>query len=201
MQSHNVAAIQSSSAYGGPKGQLDPAPPQEAVYSPPSPCWVISSYTRVVMSAAGNYAAKDDAQPPNFSYLTSTSYSNELSSLKNYVGNLNIPPKVKADINVKLEEFVKNYASYASSIQTSHGQIRHMASTYRPARDSWPFMLRRVHLCAGVLLSPRDPGRPSLARDLEVVGRSGRGQVHACARVAHEPGFRTSHQVGLKSRA
>jgi hypothetical protein len=69
----------------------------------------------------------DDAQPANFSYLTSSQYQSVYEEMKNYVMNLNILNKYKVDLNLKLEEFVKNYGMYSNSISTSHGQVRHTA--------------------------------------------------------------------------
>lgn len=130
VHSVDVAKIALHGPKNDKKGAPTPPAPIEAVYSPPGGCWVVQAYTRVTMSAAGAYQAWDDAQPANFNYNTSTVYNQELSSLKNYVGSLNIPDYVKADLNIKLEEFVKNYSSYANSISTSSQQVRHRAQTY-----------------------------------------------------------------------
>jgi hypothetical protein len=101
--------------------------PQEIVYSPPLSCWVISTYSRVVTSANPPYKAWDDAQPANFAYVASSEYESVMNQLKNYVLKLDIASKYKADLNAKIEEIVKSYSKYASSISTSHGQVRHYA--------------------------------------------------------------------------
>jgi hypothetical protein len=104
-----------------------PGGPQELIYSPTLDCWVISSYSRVVTESNPPFKAWDDAQPANFVYVASTEYESVQNQMKNYVLNLNIASKYKADLNVKLEEFVKSYSRYVSSIRTSHGQVRHYA--------------------------------------------------------------------------
>jgi hypothetical protein len=132
----DVASIDIMSPNNMPKKQEYPSDgPVQAIYSPPLNCWVISSYSRVVTSANSPYYAFDDAQPPGFKYVTNSEYQNSLESLKSYVGSMNILGKYKADLNLKLEEFVKNYASYSGLLSTSHGQVRHTA---RLKGRGWP---------------------------------------------------------------
>ena len=104
-----------------------PGGPEERIYASLSSCWVISTYSRVVTGSNPPFSASDDAQPANFAYVASSQYESVQNDLKNYVLNLKIDSKSKADLNVKLEEFVRSYRNYASSISTSHGQVRHYA--------------------------------------------------------------------------
>lgn len=121
----NVAEIDLSTPKGTPKNQYAPADgPDEKVHGVP-PCWVIVSYERVITEANPPYQAGVDDQPANFNYLTSTQYQAVYESLKDYVAKLNILDKYKAELLVKLQEFVKNYGSYSNSISTSHAQVRH----------------------------------------------------------------------------
>jgi hypothetical protein len=99
----------------------------EATYSPPLPIWVISSYTRTEQSNMGPVSFAVNAVPGGYHSLTNSQFTDEFTSTKNYVATLNIPPKVKADLTAKLEEYVKNYQSYAQEISASHGSIMHSA--------------------------------------------------------------------------
>jgi hypothetical protein len=123
----NVADIDLSTPNGYSKNKFIPANgPEERVHSVP-PCWVIVSYARVIEEANPFYQAGVDDQAANFNYLTSTQYQAVYESLKDYVFKLNILDKYKAELLVKLQEFVKNYGSYSNSISTSHAQVRHSA--------------------------------------------------------------------------
>lgn len=125
---NGVAGIDISTPAGYNKNKfVPPEGPKERVYSPPTSCWIISTYKRQVTDANVPYDASDDAQPANFHYVTSSEYQSVFEEMKNYVGSLNILDKYKVDFNLKLEEFVKNYGNYSNEIGTSHGQVRHTA--------------------------------------------------------------------------
>jgi hypothetical protein len=122
------ALIDISTAKGTKKTKYEPADgPAEAVYSPPSSCWVISDYQRHITSANMPYTSSISATPANYSYVTSSQYEAVYQELKSYVLNLNILDKYKADILVNLSDFVRNYGSYSSSLSTSHGSVIHKA--------------------------------------------------------------------------
>lgn len=126
-RSVNVASIDIESPKNAPKSnQYPPNGPVMMVYSSPAG-WVISSYSRVQLSAIHPYYASDSSQPANFKYLTSSEYQNALETTKNYVLKADVLDKYKADINAKLEEIVKSYSKYSLSISTSHGAVTQTA--------------------------------------------------------------------------
>jgi hypothetical protein len=68
-----------------------------------------------------------DGVPGGFHLLTTNQFESEYTSTKNYVMNLNIADKVKADLTAKLEDYVKNYSSYAEEISASNDMVKHFA--------------------------------------------------------------------------
>lgn len=98
-----------------------------STYSPTLPVWVISSFQRIEGNRIGPVSVTVDAVPGGFHLLTSSQFQSEFSSTKNYVMNLNIADKVKADLTAKLEEYFKNYSSYSMEISASHGSVIHKA--------------------------------------------------------------------------
>lgn len=126
-RSLNVASIDIESPKNSPKSKMYPSDgPIVLVYSSPAG-WVISSYSRVQLSAISPYYASDSSQPANFNYLMSSEYQSVLEEMKNYVLKADVLDKYKADLNAKLEEMVKSYAKYSLSISTSHGAATHTA--------------------------------------------------------------------------
>jgi hypothetical protein len=127
-RSLNVASIDISSPNNMARDKQYPAEgPIKIVYSPPDANYVISSYSRVQLSGNHPYQASDSAQPGHFVYLTASEYQSAFEQMKEYVLKLNILDKYKADMNLKLEEFVKNYGKYSLSLSTSHSVVEHTA--------------------------------------------------------------------------
>lgn len=104
----------------------DPAP-QNAVYSPPNPEWVVQSYNRVIDSAGAPYTASDSGMPAGYTFSSSASYSAVNSTMQSYVLSLNIPDYIKADLNAQISTMMSNIASYAYSVSASHGTVQHTA--------------------------------------------------------------------------
>lgn len=85
-----------------------------------SGCWVID-YGTVNISTIGTPASYiTSTVASNLSFNTSEEYTSVLSSLNNYVFNLDIPDAIKVDLNAKLEEFVSNYQQMAYQLNSSH---------------------------------------------------------------------------------
>lgn len=129
-RTHNkVAAIEIVSPKGWPKNRIYPQEgPVKAIYSTPADgVWVISSYNRVVTAANQPFVAHDAAFPPNFKYLSASEYQSVFEDMKNYVLKLDVLDKYKAELNLKLENFVKNYGKYSVSISASHGMVEQTA--------------------------------------------------------------------------
>lgn len=91
-------------------------------YSPPSTCWVISTYNLSVMSAR-NASYSATAVPGGYSFVTSSQYQQTYQDVKNFVLSMNILNKYKVDIVANLQQFTNNYASYAQSLGVSHGSV------------------------------------------------------------------------------
>ncbi|MGJ5819026.1 hypothetical protein [Paludibaculum fermentans] len=111
-----------------PKGtKKDHSETFSSTYSPPLPIWVISSYQRTEENRIGPVSVTVDAVPGGYKVLSSSQFQSEYNSMKNYVLGLNILEKVKVDIALKLDEYVKNYSSYSMEISASHGTAMHKA--------------------------------------------------------------------------
>jgi hypothetical protein len=91
-------------------------------YSPPSTCWVISSYglTDVSIRGASRHLS---AVPGGYSFVTSNQYQQVYDSMKDFVMNLNILDKYKIELLAHLQEFTNNYAAYSQSLSASHGSV------------------------------------------------------------------------------
>lgn len=94
------------------------------------PCWVISNYKRVELSAAGKFSASVSHQPANFHLLQSSTFSNEYQNVRSYILSLDIPDFVKAALEAKADVFVKNYSSAAQSISTSNAIVQHVVTLW-----------------------------------------------------------------------
>lgn len=123
-----------------------------STYSPTLPVWVISSYQRIEANKIASVSVTVDAVPGGFHLLTSSQFQSEYNSIKNYVLNLNIADKVKADLTAKVEDYVKNYSSYSMEISASHGTVIHKAVLSgaglfngRTAYNGW---INTVEVCA-----------------------------------------------------
>lgn len=103
-----------------PKGKVTHR--REEPYSPVSTCWVISGHRLVTNSESGSNSNLT-AVPANYSFVTSGQYEQTYNGVKNLVLNMNILNKFKVDLVAKLEQFTKNYASYAQSLSASHGSL------------------------------------------------------------------------------
>lgn len=88
---------------------------------------MISSYQRIENNRIGPVTATIDAVPGGFHLLTSSQFQNVYNSVKNYVLSLNVADELKVDLTAKLEDYVKNYSSYAMEISASHGTVIHKA--------------------------------------------------------------------------
>ncbi len=111
-----------------PKGtKKDHSETFSSTYSPTLPIWVISSYQRTEANKIATVNVTVDAVPGGFKAMSSSQFQSEYNSIKNYVLGLDLLQKVKADISVKLDEFVKNYSSYSMEISASHGAVMHRA--------------------------------------------------------------------------
>jgi hypothetical protein len=91
-------------------------------YSPPSTCWVISTYNLSTNSASGA-SYNLTAVPSNYSLVTASQYQQTYQDVKNFVLNMNILGKYKIDIIANLQQFTNNYASYAQALSVSHGSL------------------------------------------------------------------------------
>lgn len=91
-------------------------------YSPPSTCWVISTYNLNIKSA-NNASYSLTAVPGNYSFVTSGQYQQTLEDVKNTVINMNILDKFKVDLISNLKTFTDNYAMYASNLGASHPSL------------------------------------------------------------------------------
>jgi hypothetical protein len=123
-QQQKVAELQNELPKGTNKSHNQPF---SSTYSPTLPVWVISSYQRIEDNRIGPVSVTVDAVPGGFHMLTKNQFESEYTSTKNYVMNLNIADKVKADLTAKLEDYVKNYSSYAEEISASNDMVKHFA--------------------------------------------------------------------------
>jgi hypothetical protein len=91
-------------------------------YSPPSTCWVISTYNLTVVSA--NHASYQlTAVPGGYSFVTSNQNQQIYQDLKNFVLNMNILDKYKIEIIANLQQFTNNYAAYMQSLNVNYGSL------------------------------------------------------------------------------
>ncbi|MDB5072101.1 MAG: hypothetical protein JWM87_3212 [Candidatus Eremiobacteraeota bacterium] len=104
--------------------------PDEEVYSPPNPDYVIQSFGRTVSTAGGTYNAGTSQMPPNYSFTNSINYSTATNDLHNYVLSLNIPDVVKANLNTTINNTFSNYQSYAQTLGASAGTVKHHAQVW-----------------------------------------------------------------------
>ncbi len=96
----------------------------QAVYSSPVG-WLISEAHRVEVDHLGPLDATFTFVPGGYQLLTNEQYETEFNSARDYLLNLNILDKWKADLTVKLSTYQKNLQSYASSISASHASAIH----------------------------------------------------------------------------
>lgn len=104
--------------------------PDEEVYSPPNPDYVIQTFGRTVTSAGGTYNAGTSQMPPNYSFTNSINYSTATNDLHNYVLSLDIPDVVKANLNTTINNTFSNYQSYAQTLAASAGSVKHHAQVW-----------------------------------------------------------------------
>ncbi|MFL6274810.1 MAG: hypothetical protein ACJ74G_06310 [Blastocatellia bacterium] len=93
-----------------------------SAYSPPSTCWVISTYNLSV-TAALHASYNLTAVPSGYSFITSNQYQQTYEDVKELVLNMNILDKYKIDIVAKLKLFTNNYAAYAQSLSVSNDSL------------------------------------------------------------------------------
>jgi hypothetical protein len=104
--------------------------PNEQVYSPPNPDYVIQSFNRTITTAGGTYTAGTSQMPPNYSFTNSVNYSSASNSLHNYVLSLNIPGVVQGNLNAMINSALSNYQSYSQSLGASSGTVKHQAQVW-----------------------------------------------------------------------
>jgi hypothetical protein len=111
-----------------PKGtKKDVRESHESKYSAPS-CWLILRANKTHAENLGPTSSTQDLVPSGFTFATAQTFATETQTLKDYVLKLDIPDVVKAELNLRLEEFAKNYSSYASSMTASHSTLVHRAT-------------------------------------------------------------------------
>ncbi|MFN0112459.1 MAG: hypothetical protein ACKVZH_26675 [Blastocatellia bacterium] len=96
-----------------------------AVYASPDPCWVAFTYNFTHVSHGGNASFQQGSVPADFKYLSGGEFTQTYDSVKNFVGKINVPPWFKADLETKVENFVKSYSSYSQYINSSDQVINH----------------------------------------------------------------------------
>lgn len=124
----NNAAIDLESPNHTAKTKTYPSsPPERKIVSPPNADWVVQSYQRVITTAGPPYEAGDSAFPAGYSFLTAGNYSSVKSTMHSFVGSLNVPGYVQADLTAKLDTLISNISSYSYSLSGSHGTVEHTA--------------------------------------------------------------------------
>lgn len=91
-------------------------------YSTPATCWVISSFNLSDRSMSGS-SRTISAVPSGYSFIANNQYQQTYTNLVDFVTNMNILNKYKADLILKLKEFTDNYSAYSQSLSVSHQSV------------------------------------------------------------------------------
>ena len=98
-----------------------------ASYSAPN-YWSIESIHRVQTRSEIHAGGSAHMTQPLQETLTSDVYNEIYKSMRDYLFSIDIPDVIKADLELKLNDFVQSYSYLATTLRSTHGAVIHNGS-------------------------------------------------------------------------